>query len=126
MRRPGGPARVGNAVLLKLIVLLAVLHSLVVAVVIVMEKRNPTSALAWLLGITFFPFVGVWAYLLLGRRRFLQRATSMDLASQQMQAVLPSPSPASLGDTTWDLQRVRIHPAQRALMALARNIGELP
>lgn len=110
--------------LLKLLILLALLHSLVVAVIIVLEKRNPTSALAWLLATTFIPFLGVWFYLLFGRRRFLQRASSMDLAGQRIEALLPAPPSMSLLGSSWNLQRVRIHPAQRALMALARNIGE--
>jgi cardiolipin synthase len=111
-------------VLLKVLLLLALLHSLIVAGIVIWEKRNPTSALAWLLAITFLPFLGVWLYLLFGRRRFRQRAKSMTLADRKVREALPRPPDPLDADERWSSLRGRIHPAQRGLMMLARNIGE--
>ena len=36
---------------------------------IVLQRREPTATLAWVLGIFFFPYVGVLLYILVGRRR---------------------------------------------------------
>lgn len=46
---------------------------IIMFVVIVLRKRSPTAALAWLVVVGFFPFVGVIAYLLVGENRIEAR-----------------------------------------------------
>ncbi len=47
---------------------------LVVSAWIVMEKRQPTSALSWLLALIALPYLGLFLYLLFGRRRLRRRS----------------------------------------------------
>jgi cardiolipin synthase len=51
----------------ELLALAATIYVLVVAVVLIYEDRDPTTTLAWLLLLTFLPFVGIPMYVLFGR-----------------------------------------------------------
>ncbi len=109
---------------LEILVAVVVLHSLVAAVLVVLEKRNPTAALAWLMAVVLLPVVGVVAYWLIGRRRFTQRAAGMDRVAELMEDELPGFAQARPSDARSLERAVTIHPAQRSLMALACRVGE--
>jgi len=52
------------------------IHIAVILSILVGQKRQPTATLAWLLAVTFIPFLGIGLYLLIGRtktRRIVRR-----------------------------------------------------
>ncbi|HGG56405.1 MAG TPA: hypothetical protein ENK31_01270, partial [Nannocystis exedens] len=56
-----------------LLELLFVAYALVIAGTVMLERRRPTSTLAWILAMVFLPLLGLIAYLLVGRRRVRKR-----------------------------------------------------
>jgi len=48
-------------------------YALVVTGIVLLERRRPTSTLAWLLALIFLPVLGLLLYLLLGRQRVRRR-----------------------------------------------------
>ena len=56
-----------------LLELLFVAYALVIAGTMMLERRRPTSTLAWILAMVFLPLLGLLAYLLVGRRRVRKR-----------------------------------------------------
>jgi cardiolipin synthase len=63
------------------ITLVAFLVALVMLVRWQDSKRSTQSVFAWLLGIVFLPFVAIPLYLLLGQRKFPQKAKAPDLSA---------------------------------------------
>lgn len=55
--------------LVHLAVLLGIVFTVMVIASMLRQRRSPQSAVAWLLFIIFFPYIGAPAYLLLGRRK---------------------------------------------------------
>jgi cardiolipin synthase len=45
----------------------------VAAIWILLEKRSPTATLAWIFGLIFLPFLGIFVYLMLGPRRLRRK-----------------------------------------------------
>jgi len=55
------------------VLLVGYLLSFVTIVYLVLERREPTATLAWALGIVLVPYLGILAYLMIGRHRFVRR-----------------------------------------------------
>ncbi len=110
--------------LVELLLLVALAHTLVVGVVVLLEKRNPTSAVAWLLAITFLPLIGVWAYLIVGRSRFVRRSRRFARFSRALRTRI-----AAAGLTRHGLQpgqALAVPQAQRPLVDLACRVSDSP
>ena len=75
------------------ILLLLFLHSVVLAVAIVLERRSPTASLAWIITLILLPGLGVLLYWLLGRRKFKRVARWRDRAQARL-SLPPPPPPA--------------------------------
>lgn len=69
---------------LSIILLLLFLHSVVLAVAIVVEQRSPTASLAWIISLILLPGLGVLLYWLLGRRKFKRVARWRDRAQARL------------------------------------------
>lgn len=52
-----------------LVVAVGYLLALLTSLRVVMQRREPTATLAWVLGVVLLPYIGVIAYLVFGRRR---------------------------------------------------------
>ena len=61
----------------------------VVTIWVVLEKRQPTSTLAWLLAILTLPYVGLLLYLVLGRRRINRKTRNKALNREAVARQLP-------------------------------------
>ena len=56
-----------------LVELVFIAYALVITGFVVLERRRPASTLAWIFALVFLPFLGLAAYLLVGRRRVQRR-----------------------------------------------------
>ncbi len=101
-----------------LLLLLVIVHSVILSVAVVLERRNPSAGLAWIGTLIFLPGVGVAAYWLIGRRRVRRRARWRGRTLEHRRNLAP-PSPS--------LNRPSLpNPQQRIVMRLgARLTGGL-
>ena len=86
---------------------------------VVLERRKPTSALAWILGLVFIPVFGLVLYLALGRprmRRYRRRRER-----RALRAVEDTRNMAKLDAIPADLSE-----AQRGLVRLALHTAAAP
>ena len=91
---------------------------------IVLQRKEPTATLAWMLGVVLVPYAGVLAYLLFGRRRLRRQ-----LRLRRARANAIEPHLAQLGEGIEDLTAgggARPHlakPDDREMIRLANRIG---
>lgn len=95
------------------------LYVLVVTAVVVLERRRPTSTLAWLLVLVFLPVLGLLLYFLVGRRRIQRRIRRRELMG------------ISALDGTRNMANLEALPSglpdpQRGLVALALRTAAAP
>lgn len=99
--------------------LLTVIYIMAVIVFVVLERRRPTAALAWMFALIFLPVLGFCAYLLIGRagvrRRRRLRARRGVNPTEVTRALLPLET--SLDELSQPL---------RGLVALALNTAAAP
>src|SRR5262245_37656049 len=85
-----------------LVTALAAVWALVMAVVIVLERRSAAATIAWLLVLAFLPFVGIIVYRLIGptrlERKKLRRVTGRRVVHEALHAIakIESSSPDDL------------------------------
>ena len=99
------------------------LHAAVILAVLVVEQRQPSATLAWMLSIAFLPGVGLGAYLLFGMQRAKRMARTVQGCSQRVQGLLDK------HHVTQHLaQSERIPPEARTddLLALGRRLASTP
>lgn len=71
-----------------LIAVVGYLIALIAILRIVLQRREPTATLAWVLSILFLPYVGVLLYLLIGRHRLRHRVKQRHARANQLQPQL--------------------------------------
>jgi len=90
---------------------------------IVLQRREPTATLAWVLGIILLPYLGVLFYLLVGRRRLDRR-----VRQRRVRAAVLEPHLDRLGEGVADLvvpsaPEYLCKPQERELITLSNRIG---
>jgi len=75
------------------------LLALVTTLRIVLQRREPTATLAWVLGIVLLPYLGLLMYLLVGRRRLNRR-----VRQRRVRAAVLEPHLDRVGEGIADLQ----------------------
>lgn len=88
---------------------------------VVVRRRQPSAALAWLAVIFFLPWFGLAVYLLvgtrrLGRRRALRHETALSSAAAPRLRSSPEPH----------VVHPDVDPRQRDLVRLAEHVGDMP
>lgn len=99
--------------------LVTVIYIMVAVVVVVLERRRPTAALAWLFALVFIPVLGLCAYLLIGRggvrkRRRLRARRSLN------------PTDLTRGLRPLETPLHQLDQPLRGLVALALNSAAAP
>lgn len=80
-------------------------------VFILLQRRPPTTTLAWLIGFMSLPFVGAIVYFLFGPRRLERRRLRRTLAKDQAAQLVPDAAaemPAKLADRHWLASLARV------------------
>jgi cardiolipin synthase len=90
---------------------------------IVLQRREPTATLAWVLGIILLPYLGVLMYILVGRRRL-----NRQLRRRRVRAAVLEPHLERLGEGVADLlvpsaPDYLSKPKERELITLSNRIG---
>lgn len=52
---------------MNILLLILTINAIMVAILVITDNRSPTSTIAWILALTFFPIIGLLVYLFLGR-----------------------------------------------------------
>lgn len=95
-----------------IISLLSISTVVVVSVWIILEKRRPSSTLAWILALVFLPYIGLLMYLVLGRRRL--RHTRRSIRQRKaFRGTLPGAASA-------------LEPREHALIQMAARFADEP
>lgn len=76
--------------------------------VILSRKRQPASAMAWILAIVFIPIMGGVLYLIFGINRIHRRRQGKLAAARDIANKLPDPRPFELGDLELTRQQTRL------------------
>jgi cardiolipin synthase A/B len=71
-----------------LIAVVGYLIALIAILRIVLQRREPTATLAWVLSILFLPYLGVLLYLLIGRHRLKRRVKQRHARAHEIQPEL--------------------------------------
>ncbi|MBW2730770.1 MAG: cardiolipin synthase [Deltaproteobacteria bacterium] len=64
------------------------LLALVMSLRVVMQRREPTATLAWVLGMVLLPYIGVVAYVVFGRRRLVRQVRKRQAQSNLIEPKL--------------------------------------
>ncbi len=94
-------------------------YVVVVAGLVLSERRRPTATLAWILALVFVPVLGLLAYLIFGRTRVLRRRRR-----RRKQAVHPFDD--TFGLAAVDAPSSRLSPVQADLVRLALRLAAAP
>lgn len=110
--------------------LLTIAYIVFLSVWILLERRQPSSTLAWILAVVFLPYIGLFLYLLFGRQRLGRRTRLKALKTLNVDMTLPgfeSTVASSLTRTAESDARLgRILKRREHLMELAMNNAEEP
>ena len=98
--------------------ILALLHGAILSTVVILERRNPSASLAWIVTAFFLPGAGAFLYWVLGRRKVRRRRRWRSRYLEQLASLVPPKS--SDVDLLGHAQRTRlIRLAQRVTGSLA-------
>lgn len=106
-----------------LTILLILIDIVMVAIVLLYERRNPSATLAWVLALVFLPFLGVVLYLLFGQLRSRRAARKSEKAQARLE---------TLGKRHAIRERVEadaldaLDPAWQPLLALGNGLAATP
>ncbi|MBS2023086.1 MAG: cardiolipin synthase [Deltaproteobacteria bacterium] len=89
---------------------------IVISGYILLEKRPPMSTLAWILGLTFLPVIGLGVYLLFGPRRLTRKRLLVSRAREALQQLI----------SAWDHLPASQLSALGQLSRMATRLGALP
>ncbi|MDX9722174.1 MAG: cardiolipin synthase [Myxococcota bacterium] len=98
----------------------------VVSVWIVLEKRQPTSTLAWLLAVITLPYLGLLLYWLLGRRRVHRKTAFKSFMREAVSPNLPSLRETLSEHADSQRGQKSIEAKRHLLMLATRNTDEQP
>ncbi|MEX0742382.1 MAG: cardiolipin synthase [Phycisphaeraceae bacterium] len=93
----------------------------IVMTLVVVRRKKPTPAMAWLLIIFFQPWFGLFLYMLMGEYRLPRRRIQ-----QHQQAQLALEDYARLAVQQPHIVRPVIEPEHRTLISMAEHMGEMP
>ena len=98
------------------------LLSLAAVVHLLLNKREPSSTLAWLLFVTTFPIIGALLFLVFGPQRLEREAYKRKRVIRQI--VSPPSRLIQANQTETSAQRASLPPEERAVLKLTRQISE--
>jgi cardiolipin synthase len=106
-----------------LLVVAGYLLAFLIIMRIVLQRREPTATLAWVLSIILLPYIGVLMYLLVGRRRLNRR-----VRQRRVRAAVLEPHLDRVGEGVADLQVPEapnhlIQPQASELLTLSDRMG---
>jgi cardiolipin synthase len=98
-----------------------IIHLGAIVAVLLAEGRKPTATLAWVLAITFLPFIGIALYLTIGSTKSRQVVRSSKKAAAALEALrsrVREQSPKSKG--------LVLEPRTRSMLNLGERLATLP
>lgn len=106
-----------------IVVVVGYLLAILTMMRIVLQRREPTATLAWVLGIILLPYIGVLFYLLIGRRRLNRRLRQRRVRAAALEAHLQAPEEGVADLLVPTAPDYMCKPQERELIALANRIG---